>query len=119
MKRLLPLALMLLTAFALMLLAGCMSIPDSAINAISNAGGGYLRYQGIWGNLEYGAGNSDKGASDVTVAPGRVEIRKPYPPAVPAQGAPQLNHGFSLTPLPPGPVLFNPTPIPMKPSAVE
>lgn len=46
------------------LLAGCSAlsgIPDSAVNAMANAGGGCVKAQGIWGSAILIIGSADKG----------------------------------------------------------
>lgn len=63
-------------AIALLALAGCSAlggIPDTAINALANAGGGCVTAQGMWGSATMLVGSADKGVirnGEVTVAGG-------------------------------------------------
>lgn len=57
-------------------LSGCSAlggIPDSAINALANAGGGCVTAQGMWGSATMLVGSADKGVirnGEVVVAGG-------------------------------------------------
>lgn len=57
-------------------LSGCGAlngIPDTAINALANAGGGCVTAQGMWGSATMLVGSADKGVirnGEVTVAGG-------------------------------------------------
>lgn len=64
----------IIVSLVALLLAGCSAlggIPDSAVNAIANAGGGCVKAQGLWGSGIIIVGSADKGVirnGEVTVA---------------------------------------------------
>lgn len=62
----------LLLLLLLLALSGCVSIPDSAMNAIATAGGGYARAEGMWGNVTVMTGGAEKGS----LRNGEVQVSK-------------------------------------------
>lgn len=62
----------------MMVISGCVTIPDSAMNAISTAGGGYAEAEGIWGRVKVMTGGAEKGSlrnGEVSVSKDAVIVR--------------------------------------------